>query len=223
VPDGDERDKDVANAIIYAVNNGAQILNFSFGKDFSPQKKFVDTALKLAQSKGVLIVHAAGNDAEDIDVSANFPNKYDSAGINIMENWIEVGASSQKLNKELPASFSNYGKKTVDLFAPGAKICSTTPGNKYDVLDGTSFAAPMVTGAAALLKSVYPSLTSSQIKEILLKSALKYPELKVYLPEKESKNKVTISFGSLSETGGVLNIYAALQMAEKYVGRQSVK
>jgi subtilisin family serine protease len=223
IPDGDERDKDVANAIIYAVNNGAQILNLSFGKDFSPQKKFVDKALKLARSKGVLIVHASGNDAENIDTVKFYPNNYDTTGIKIMDNWIEVGASSQKLNKELPANFSNYGKKNIDLFAPGVNICSTAPGNKYDVNDGTSLAAPMVAGAAALLKSVYPSLTSSKIKEILLKSALKYPELQVYLPDKESKNKVEVSFGLLSSTGGVLNIYAALQMAEQYVGSKAAK
>ncbi len=140
-----------------------------------------------------------------------------------MDNWIEVGASSQKLNKELPANFSNYGKKNVDLFAPGVNICSTAPGNKYDVNDGTSLAAPIVAGAAALLKSVYPSLTSSQIKEILLKSALKYPEIKVYLPDKENKNREIVSFGLLSSTGSVLNIYAALQMAEQYIENKTSK
>jgi subtilisin family serine protease len=217
VPDGDERDKDVANAIIYAVNNGAQIINCSFGKDFSPQKKFVDNALKLAQSKGVLIIHAAGNDAENIDTVQFYPDFRDSAGNVIMSNWLQVGASSQKLNKELPAVFSNYGKKNVDLFAPGVNICSTWPNNAYNVSDGTSFAGPMVAGAAALLKSVYPFLTASQIKEILMKSSRKYPSLKVYLPNTEEKKKMVVEFGSLSVTGGVLNVYDALKMAEGYV------
>jgi subtilisin family serine protease len=217
IPDGDERDKDVANAIIYAVNNGAQILNLSFGKDFSPQKKFVDEALKLAKSKDVLIIHAAGNDAENIDTIQFYPNNRDSAANTITDNWIQVGASDQKSNKNLPAIFSNYGKKNVDLFAPGVNICSTWPNSRYDVNDGTSFAGPMVAGAAALLKSVYPSLTAAQLKEILLKSSRKYPKLKVYLPDKEEKKKMKVEFRSLSDTGGVLNVYDALLLAEKYV------
>jgi subtilisin family serine protease len=217
VPDGDERDKDVANAIIYAVNNGAQILNLSFGKTYSPQKQFVDSALKLAQAKGVLIVHAAGNDSKDVDVSQFYPQKYADGNV-IMDNWINVGASYQKPNKELTAVFSNYGKKNVDLFAPGVKICSTWPKSRYYVADGTSFASPMVAGAAALLKSVYPSLTAAQLKEILMKSSHKYPSLRVYLPEKETdKKKMIVEFNSLSITAGVLNVYDALKLAEQYI------
>jgi subtilisin family serine protease len=219
VPDGDERDKDVANAIIYAVNNGAQILNLSFGKTYSPQKQFVDSALKLAQAKGVLIVHAAGNDAKDVDVSQFYPQKY-ADGTVIMDNWINVGASYQKLNKEFTASFTNYGKKNVDIFAPGVNICSTWPNNRYYVGDGTSFACPMVAGAAALIKSVYPSLTAAQIKEILMKSSRKIPSLKVYLPKKETdKKKMVVEFGSLSVTGGILNVYDALKLAGQYIGK----
>lgn len=215
IPNGDERDKDVANAIIYAVNNGAQVLNLSFGKDFSPQKKFVDDALKFAASKNVLIVHAAGNDAENIDTMANFPSNQDFLGKRIMENWITVGASSQKENKELPGSFSNYGQKEVDLFAPGVRIYSTKPNNRYEEGDGTSFASPMVAGAAALVWSAYPKLTASQVKEILLKSSTKYPKLKVYLPVEEGKKK-KVRFETLSQTGGVLNVYEALKLAEQY-------
>lgn len=217
VPDGDERDKDIANAIIYAVNNGAQVLNLSFGKDFSPQKKFVDDALRFAASKDVLIVHAAGNDAENIDTTANFPNCYSLSGDKLMDNWITVGASSKKANKELAAEFSNYGKKEVDLFAPGVRIFSLKPDNGYKEGDGTSFAAPMVAGAAALIKSVYPSLHASQIKEILLKSSAKYPKLKVYLPNEDGKKKVKVLFSSLSQTGGVLDVYEALKLAKEYV------
>ena len=216
VPDGDERDKDIANAIIYAVNNGAQILNMSFGKEFSPQKIFVDEALKFAASKDVLIVHAAGNDAENNDTIANFPNYYDLAGTKIMDNWLTVGASSEKANKKLAASFSNYGKKEVDLFAPGVRIYSLKPNNKYEEGDGTSFAAPMVAGAAALIKSAYPSLHASQIKEILLKSSTKYPKLKVYLPCEGGTKKIKVLFSSLSQTGGVLDVYEALKLAAQY-------
>lgn len=216
VPDGDERDKDVANAIIYAVNNGAQVLNLSFGKDFSPQKKFVDDALRLASSKDVLIVHAAGNDAENIDTVANYPNCYSLSGNRILDNWLTVGASSKKANKELAADFSNYGKKEVDLFAPGVRIFSLKPGNGYKEGDGTSFAAPMVAGAAALIKSAYPMLHASQIKEILLKSSKKYPKLKVYLPSEGENKKVKVLFSSLSETGGVLDVYEALKLAKTY-------
>lgn len=215
VPDGDERDKDVANAIIYAVNNGAQVINMSFGKAYSPQKKFVDEALKYAASKDVLLVHAAGNDAENVDTMANFPFNKDTLGQILINNWLTVGASFQKANKDLPGSFSNYGKKEVDLFAPGVRIYGLKPENKYEEGDGTSFAAPMVTGAAALLKSVYPSLHASQIKEILLKSCTEYPKLKVYRPVEDGP-KVKVKFGELSQTGGVLDVYSALILAEKY-------
>ena len=223
IPDGDERDKDVANAIIYAVKNGAQIINLSFGKDFSPQKNFVDDALKLAASKDVLIIHAAGNDSENTDSLERFPNNNDQAGNKIMENWINIGASFQKKNKTLPGDFSNYGKKTVEFFAPGVSIYSTQPGNKYGVMDGTSFSAPMTAGAAALIKSTYPSLSASQIKEILLNSTVKYPRLKVYQPNQTSKKKEKVRFGTLSITGGVLNVYNALELAGKYNTTQIVK
>jgi subtilisin family serine protease len=217
IPDGDEYDKDVANAIIYAVNNGAQILNCSFGKAYSPQKEFVDEALKLARKKGVLIVHAAGNDAEDNDSIMHYPSNIDAFGNVIMENWITVGASSSKTDKTLAASFSNYGKKTVDFFAPGHRIYTTKPGNSYGLLDGTSFSAPMVSGTAALIKSAYPELTSAQIKEILLKSAITYPKLKVIKPNEEpSKTQVKVRFSELSTTAGVLNVYTALKLAGNY-------
>ena len=218
VPDGDERDKDVANAIRYAVDNGAQIINGSFGKPYSPQKRFVDEALLYAQSKGVLIVHAAGNDAEDTDTIPSYPSDYDANGNKLINDWINVGASTMKANKELPATFSNYGKQTVDLFAPGYRIYTAKPDNKYGTNDGTSFASPMVAGVAALIKSVYPSLTAAQLKEIILKSAVKYPNLKVYLPsENESKKPKKVAFKNLSATGGVLNVYDALKLAETYV------
>ncbi|HEX2936961.1 MAG TPA: S8 family serine peptidase [Bacteroidales bacterium] len=217
IPDGDEYDKDVANAIIYAANNGADIINCSFGKSYSPQKQFVDEALQYAQSKGVLIVHAAGNDAENNDSIVHYPANLDTFGNTLINNWLTIGASSAKADKTLAASFSNYGEKSVDLFAPGSRIYSTKPFNKYGTMDGTSFSAPMVAGAAALVKSAYPSLTASQLKEILLKSVVRYPKLKVLKPIKEEgKKPEKIKFSELSSTAGVLNVYEALKLAEKY-------
>lgn len=217
IPDGDEYDKDVANAIIYAINNGANIINCSFGKDYSPQKQFVDEALKLAESKGVLIVHAAGNDAKNSDSIGNYPSNTDTFGNNLMSTWITVGASSAKADKTLAAPFSNYGKKTVDLFAPGNRIYSTRPYNKYGTMDGTSFSSPMVAGAAALIKSAYPALTSAQLKEILIKSTRRYAKLKVIKPnEEEGQKPEKVKFSELSASAGVLNVYAALKLAEKY-------
>jgi subtilisin family serine protease len=140
-------------------------------------------------------------------------------GNNITKNWITVGASSQKPNKLLPANFSNYGKSSVDLFAPGVQIYSTEPDNNYKTGDGTSFAAPMVTGAAALIKSVYPQLTANEIKEIILKSTVTYSRLKVYLPNQNNKKKVKISFETLSQTAGILNVYEALVLASQYNGQ----
>lgn len=217
IPDGDEYDKDVANAIIYAANNGASIINCSFGKSYSPQKQFVDEALQYAESKGVLIVHAAGNDAENNDSIVHYPANLDSFGNTLINNWLTIGASSAKADKTLAASFSNYGDQSVDLFAPGSRIYSTKPFNKYGAMDGTSFSAPMVAGAAALVKSAYPSLTASQLKEILMKSVVRYPKLKVLKPTKEEgKKPEKIKFSELSSTAGVLNVYEALKLAEKY-------
>src|SRR5687767_13594262 len=169
VPNGDERDKDVANAIRYAVDNGAHIINMSFGKGFSPQKDVVDKAVKYAESKGVLLIHAAGNDGDDLDKEANFPNKaYTSGGQ--AKTWLEIGASSWGADENFVGSFSNYGKKSVDLFAPGVQIYSTVPGNEYENLQGTSMACPATSGVAALLMSYFPNLTAAEVKEILRQS-----------------------------------------------------
>lgn len=157
VPDGDERDKDVANGIRYAVDNGAKIINMSFGKSFSPGKKYVDEAVRYAASKDVLLVHASGNDASDNDKVRNYPNPW-YEGTSIREPaWLEVGAISSSGNA---ASFSNYGVKTVDIFAPGVEIYSTIPGGAYKNENDTSMAAPVVSGIAAMIRSAYPSLTA---------------------------------------------------------------
>jgi len=215
VPDGDEYDKDVANAIRYAAANGAKILNCSFGKQYSPNKKMVDDAILFAQSKGVLIVHAAGNDGVNNDLITHYPANLDAKNNAIITNWIDVGASAMKDNKRFPAVFSNYGKKTVDVFAPGVDIYTTFPGNDYKIKSGTSFSAPVVSGVAALIWSYYPNFSAQDIKKIIIESVVKYNKKKVILPNLESKKKTKVRFGELCVTAGVVNVYNALQLAEK--------
>jgi subtilisin family serine protease len=209
VPDGDERDKDVANAILYAVDNGAHVINMSFGKSYSPGKKAVDRAVKYAERKGVVLVHAAGNSSKETTPTNNFPNRfYEKKGE--ASNWLEIGASSWLANEELPASFSNFSNTGVDFFAPGVDIYSTMPGGEYKKNSGTSMAAPTVAGVAALLLAYYPQLKPSQIRQILKSTVHDESALEVNKPGAEE----TVSFGKLSRTGGVVNAYRALQMAE---------
>lgn len=210
VPNGDERDKDIANAILYAVNNGARIINMSFGKPYSPHKEAVDKAVKYAESKGVLLIHAAGNDSNNTDIKekVDFPTPVFLKG-KPATDWIQVGASSWSADEHLAASFSNYGKKSVDLFAPGVAIYSTVPNDGYDSLDGTSMASPEVTGVAALLLEYFPTLTDIQIKDILEKSVSHY-DLEVIEP---GTDDVKVPFSNLSETGGIVNAYEAVKLA----------
>lgn len=215
VPNGDERDKDVANAIFYAVNNGAQIINMSFGKDYSPQKDAVDKAVQYAELKGVLLVHAAGNDKDNIDVESNYPSRIYKNGKEA-KNWIEVGASSSGVAQDLVGSFSNYGKKNVDLFAPGVDIYSTVPGNQYEDESGTSMASPVTAGVAAMLMSYFPDLTAIDVKEIMLQSARKFDGQKFTRPDSSDK----VSLDQLSVTGGVLNAYEAVKLAMKTSARK---
>ncbi|HET7464408.1 MAG TPA: S8 family peptidase, partial [Longimicrobium sp.] len=214
VPDGDERDKDIANAIRYAADNGAQVINMSFGKAHSPQKAVVDAAVRYAESKGVLLVHAAGNEGASLDTSPSYPTRaFLSNGS--ARNWIEVGASSPGA-EDLAASFSNYSHTGVDVFAPGESIWSTIPGNQYRRLQGTSMAAPVVTGLAALLLSYYPTLTAADVKDILVQSATRYSS-QVALPGSEGERR---AFSELSVAGGVVNAYKALQLAaQRTAGR----
>lgn len=207
VPNGDERDKDVANAIRYAVDNGAKIINMSFGKDYSPQRKAVEDAERYALSKGVLMVHAAGNDGKDIDTAMNYPSPRFEDGASI-PNVITVGASAEPVTADLVASFSNYGKRDVDVFAPGKEIYSTVPGSKYENNNGTSMASPVVAGVAAVLKSYFPKLTYADIKRIILASATPY-HTKVRRPE----SSTMVDFATLSKTGGVVNLYEAVKLA----------
>ena len=213
VPDGDERDKDVANAIRYAVDNGAKIVNMSFGKGFSPDKAVVDEAIKYAESKGVLLIHAAGNDGADTDKTGNFPTRDLNDGRKA-NNWLEIGALSWKSGEDMVAVFSNYGKNHVDLFAPGVDIYATTPNQKYQNNSGTSMAAPVTSGVAAVLLSYFPHLTASQVREILVKSTYKLPAQKVKKPS-EAEEPEVVEFGQLSVTGGIVNVYEAIKEAQK--------
>jgi subtilisin family serine protease len=210
VPNGDERDKDVANAIRYAVDNGAQIINMSFGKEYSPDKRLVDQAVKYADSSGVLMVHAAGNEGEDLTTAQNFPDAaYLDGGR--AANWIEVGASSWQGTESLAAPFSNYGRSRVDVFAPGVDILSTVPGGTYERESGTSMAAPVVSGLAALLMNYFPKLSAADVKRIILDSATRFGDAMVALPGSPTGEKV--AFSTLSATGAVVNAYAAIKAA----------
>ena len=213
VPDGDEYDKDVALAIRYAVDNGAKVINMSFGKSYSPNAEWVYEAIRYAASKDVLLVHAAGNDHKDIDKSDNFPTDAPDKVKEITDNVITVGAMTRNYNEELVASFSNYGKLNVDIFAPGLEIYSTVPKNEYLSIQGTSMAAPEVTGVAALIRSYYPQLSASQVKHILMNSGIKV-DLEVKLPGDRDK---LVPFSDLSVSGRVLNAYNALRMADSMV------
>ncbi|WP_437440179.1 S8 family peptidase [Pedobacter mucosus] len=265
VPTGDERDKDVANGIRYAVDNGAKVINMSFGKSYKWDKKVVDSAVKYAELKGVLLVHAAGNDNQNNDIEENYPNKYyeskekeayivshkkpskpdftppkpiqsngmgmrppmirdafvkpipiDSAKFDLphANNWIEVGASSYADDDNLKADFSNYGKFSVDVFAPGFLINSSVPDNKYDNLDGTSMASPVVAGLAALILSYYPELKPFQIRDIIMKSVSKVLHKVKYKNEKDEN--VRVLFSEICVSGGIINAYNALKLAESY-------
>jgi subtilisin family serine protease len=214
VPDGDEYDKDVALAIKYAVDNGAKIINMSFGKAYSPEKYWVDSAVAYAEQKDVLLVHSAGNENNNLDSNNVFPNPNLVTFKKNASSFITVGASSDPLITEtsIAADFSNYGKQNVDLFAPGVKIFSTLPGgNVYGNQDGTSMAAPIVSGVAALIRTYYPSLTAKQVKTILEKT--------VHTPAatapclQPGNSSITTPFGTLSKTGGIVNAYNAVVLA----------
>ena len=216
VPDGDERDKDVALAIRYAVDNGAKVINMSFGKSFSVNKEWVFEAIKYAAEKDVLLVHAAGNDGKNIDTANNWPNDSKDKEVEFADNMLTVGAMSLNYDKNLPATFSNYGKKNVDVFAPGVQIYSTVPKDEYEKYNGTSMASPEVAGIATLVRSYYPQLSASQVKHIIMNSGVKI-DFKVIKPgEKEEM----VPFSDLSVSGSVVNAYNALILADKMVNKK---
>lgn len=217
VPDGDEHDKDVANAIRYAVDNGAKVINMSFGKAYVYNKKVLDEAIKYAESKDVLLVHAAGNDGKDLDISKNYPTKFFTDSLDAVvgqaSNYITVGATAWKIDADLLASFSNYGYRSVDVFAPGVKINSTMPESTYKEQQGTSMAAPVVTGLAAILRAYYPHLTAKEVKDIILKSATKVDQ-KVKIRKDGRTERVYLD--EISVSGGIANAYEAVVLADQY-------
>ena len=215
VPDGDEHDKDIALAIRYAVDNGAKIVNMSFGKSYSPQKQWVDDAVKYAESKGVLLIHAAGNDGKNLDADYNYPNPILLSG-SVPTNWLTIGASGDPGNGGLAANFSNYGKKEVDVFAPGVNIYSTVPGgNTYGNASGTSMASPVTAGVAAFLLQYFPTLTAQQLKTVLEKSAIK-STVKAQKPGSDEE----VSLSELSKTGGLINAYEAAKLAQQITSQK---
>ena len=211
VPDGDEYDKDIALAIRYAVDNGAKIINTSFGKYYSPHPEWVWDAIKYASDKDVLIVNAAGNEAYDLDTIQVYPNDQKGTGEEVGDTFITIGALNYDYGSEMVADFSNYGKSNVDVFAPGVKIYSTTPLNTYEYLQGTSMAAPAVAGVAATIRSYFPKLSAKQVKQILMNSGLT-SKTPVILGGDESNQN---NFSSITKSGKMVNLYNALIMADK--------
>lgn len=205
VPNGDERDKDVANAIRYAVDNGARVINMSFGKYYVLHKDYVDEAVKYAMDHDVLLIHAAGNDAKDKDLEDSYPTRKANSGVTF-PNWIDVGASSaSRKPKKILANFSNYGATSVDFFAPGVDVYSTVPDGKYDNASGTSMACPATSGVVALIRSYFPTLSAVQVKEVLMKTTTPYKK-KVLVPGTKKKlkmNQVCISGGFVNAANAV--------------------
>lgn len=216
VPAGDERDKDVANAIIYAVDNGAKVVNMSFGKSYPWDKRAVDKAVKYAMKKDVLLVHGAGNDGSEISYDSNYPNdRFEKKGLfgpRQAKNWIEVGAIDWTNGDELCADFSNYSPSQVDVFAPGVDIFSTVPDDGYKNLQGTSMASPVVAGLAALIRSYYPSLSAKEVREVIMESSIPVTEQTL-----NPNSGELVDFKTLCVTGGVVNAYTALQLAAQKV------
>ncbi|WP_418264500.1 S8 family peptidase [Flavobacterium faecale] len=211
VPDGDEYDKDIALAIRYAVDNGAKVVNCSFGKAYSPQKNWVFDAIKYAASKDVLIVHAAGNSSKNIDFFDNFPNDSEDKKTEIADNVLTVGALNYEYGNKMVARFSNIGKLNVDVFAPGVQIYAAIPNNEYKFLQGTSMASPNAAGVAALIRSYYPKLTASQVKQIIMNSGV---SIDANVIVGGNPNDIR-PFSDLSKTGKIVNAYNAFLMANK--------
>ncbi len=219
VPNGDEYDKDIALGIRYAVDNGAKVINGSFGKNYSPHKQWVYDAIKYAESKDVLFVHAAGNDAKDIDIEPNFPNDSDDKKIEFASNVITVGALNYEYGEKVIADFSNYGKLNVDVYSPGVQIYATTPNNEYKYEQGTSMAAPNVAGVAALIRSYFPNLSAKEVKNILMNSGTSIPENVVVGDNPDDKRP----FDSLSKSSKIVNAYSAFKLAEKMSAKKGAK
>jgi len=219
VPDGDEYDKDIALAFRYAVDNGAKVINCSFGKYFSPHKDWVWEAIKYAAEHDVLIVNGVGNEGKNMDLYGDmmsYPNDGDVAGMEIADNFLNVGAVGPNFGANMVASFSNYGKETVDVFSPGQKIYATVPFSAYKHLQGTSMASPDAAGVAALIRSRFPKLTASQVKHIIMDSGMS-PQIEVISPQEDGYKgePKLVPFPSLSKSGAFINAYNAAIMAKE--------
>ncbi len=218
VPNGDEYDKDIAKAIRYAVDNGAKIINMSFGKKLSPHKNWVDDAFKYAADHDVLLVQAAGNDHQNVDEKPSFPNDtFEDGSVTDAVNLLSVGASGAKQDEKLAGSFSNYGKKNVDVFAPGVKVTSVDKDAEFNTADGTSFASPITAGVAALLLEYYPDLSARQLKQIIIQSAKPVTGTMVLKPGSTTEK---VDFTTLSKSGGIVNAYEAVMIAAKTKGER---
>ncbi len=222
VPGGDEHDKDVANAIRYAVDNGARVINMSFGKAYSPNEEAVAKAIQYAEDHDVILIHAAGNDSQNLDETNNFPTNQSKYIRGKVKTYLTVGASSIHANEEFVADFSNYGNNNVDIFAPGVDIYSTYPNDEYHFNNGTSMAAPTVSGVAALILSYFPDLKGREVTKIITQTAKELPYEKVYLPgsggeneEGEEVSKTSVNFEDLSKTDGLLDAFEAIKLADK--------
>jgi cell wall-associated protease len=216
VPNGDEYDKDIANAIHFAVDHGAEVINMSFGKKISPHKEWVDQAFEYAAAHDVLLVMASGNEGQDVDAKPEFPNTNYLDGSKT-DNVINVGASGSKPDTTLAADFSNYGKNSVDIFAPGVKVTSIDMDAETNTEDGTSFSAPIVSGIAALCLEYYPKLSARQVKQAILESAT---PLNGTMVNKPGAKGIKVDFATLSKTGGIVNAYKALEIASKMEGER---
>ncbi len=210
VPDGDEYDKDIALGIRYAVDNGAKVINGSFGKYFSQNKEWVIDAIKYAESKDVLVVIAAGNESYDLDVTNKYPNDTYDGSSEYANNVLIIGALSPSYGTKMVADFSNYGKNNVDIYAPGDEIYATTPLNTYEYLQGTSMASPNVAGVATLIRSYYPSLTAVQVKQVIMESGMPLKNTVILGEDKHKAN-----FAEASKSGKIVNGYNALLLAKK--------
>ena len=210
VPNGDEYDKDVALAIRYAVDNGAKIINGSFGKYFSSNPEWVIDAIRYASDNDVLFIAGAGNESKDLDSLSNdnYPNDQYFNKAEFSDTFIKVGASSINLDENFTAYFSNYGKINVDIFAPGVDIYSSMPNNKYKFQDGTSMASPVVAGIASLIMSYFPRLSAKKVKEIILESGIDIDLEIGNLGDKKN-------FNEYSKSGKLINAYNALILASK--------
>jgi cell wall-associated protease len=207
VPNGDEADKDIALAVRYAADNGAQIINMSFGKGYSPHAQEVYEAFKYAESKDVLVVHAAGNDGSNLDNASNFPTSSYSFQTKPFELFLTIGSSTRFKKGKVASSFSNYSSTKVDIFAPGSEIYNTTPNNEYKEIQGTSMACPMVAGVAAMLKSYFPTLTMKEIKNVILETGTSYAGKMHIQPGGDEE----VDFATLSTTGKVVNVKNAVK------------